>query len=81
MYDNGDMKVTVTTSDLSPEEENFLDEKRPAAVPRSIAVDKKHNIPVNKSKSFKKAAKHKSWSKPQNKRNKRKGKKKNQKRR
>lgn len=79
MYDKGDLKVTVTTSEISREAENLPSEKTPAAVPHFIGVDKKHHIPVSKCKSFKKVAKQKSW-KPQSKRNKKKGKKKNQKR-
>lgn len=80
MYDNGDLEVTVTTSEISHEAENLPSEKTPAAVPHFIGVDKKHQIPVSKCKSFKKVAKQKS-QKPQSKRNKKKGKKKNQKRR
>lgn len=80
MYDNGDLKVTVSTSEISREAENLPTEETPAAVPHFIGVDKKHHIPVSKCKSFKKVAKQKS-RKPQRKRNKMKGKKKNQKRR
>ncbi|KAL5774587.1 hypothetical protein ACOSP7_012144 [Xanthoceras sorbifolium] len=82
LYDNGNMEVTVTTSEISHEEENLPNETTPATVPRSVAAaDKKHNIPVSQSKSFKKAAKHKSRPKPRSKRDKKKGKKKNQSRR
>lgn len=81
MYDNGDLKVTVTTSKISRDAENLPSEETPAAVPHSIGVDKKHHIPLSKCKSFKNVAKQKSRTKPQSKRNKKKGKKKNQKRR
>ncbi|XP_044462014.1 ribosomal RNA-processing protein 17 [Mangifera indica] len=78
LYDNGNMKVTVITSEIAGEEENIPSGNTPATVLSSIGVNKKHNIPVHKSKSFKKVARHKSQSKPQNKRNKKKGKRKNQ---
>ncbi|KAB1221899.1 hypothetical protein CJ030_MR2G026715 [Morella rubra] len=80
-YDDGNMKVTVTTSELSHEEEIYtIDNTKEAAVPQSTGADKKHNVPVSKSKAFKRAAKPKSRPKPQSKRDKKKGKKKNKKR-
>ncbi|KAJ0082203.1 hypothetical protein Patl1_10874 [Pistacia atlantica] len=81
LYDNGEMKVTVTTSEITGDEENFNSGNTPATVPSFIGINKKHNIPVSKSKPFKKVARRKSRSKPQSKRDKKKGKKKNQKRR
>ncbi|KDP20891.1 hypothetical protein JCGZ_21362 [Jatropha curcas] len=79
-YDNGDMKVTVTTSEISREDKDLGSEKTLTAVPILTGVDKKHNLGVSKKKSFKKASKHKSQSKPHNKRDKKKAKKKNKKR-
>jgi ribosomal RNA-processing protein 17 len=78
-YDDGSMKVTVTTSEISREEEIVPSDKTEAAVPRSTGADKKHNVPVIKKKAFKRVAKSKSRPKPQNKRDKKKGKKRNKK--
>lgn len=77
------MKVIVTTSEISRDEEDLPNETMPSAIPSSIAVaDKKQKVPMIKSKSFKKVAKQKSHPKPRSKRDKRKGKeKKNHKRR
>ncbi|KAF5728643.1 hypothetical protein HS088_TW21G00792 [Tripterygium wilfordii] len=80
MYDNGDMKITVKTSEISREDDDRPHGKTDAEVPRSIGVDKKNNLPVSKKKSFKKVAKHRPRSnKLQKKRDKKKGKKKNKK--
>lgn len=82
-YDNGDMKVTVTTSEISREDKDDHSGKMQTAVPMSRLAagdDKKHNLAVTKKKSFKKVSKHKLRSKPHNKRDKKKGKKKNKKR-
>ena len=76
-YDNGDMHVTVTTSEISREDKDGPSEKTQAAVPRLIEADNTHKLSVSKKKSFKKVSKHKSRSKPQNKRDKKKGKTKN----
>lgn len=73
MYDNGEMKVIVTTSEISREEESDPDEKPEAALPESVGPSKKHKIPVKKTKPLKKAAKRKSRPKLQRKRDKRKG--------
>jgi ribosomal RNA-processing protein 17 len=78
-YDNGNMKVTVTTSEISGEEEILPSDKTQVAVPQLIGADKKHNVPVSKKKAFKRVAKRKSRPKPQNKRDRKKGKKKNKK--
>ncbi|RXH86078.1 hypothetical protein DVH24_017131 [Malus domestica] len=72
-YDNGEMKVVVTTSEISREEESDPDEKPEAALPESVGASKKHKIPVKKTKPLKKAAKRKSRPKLQRKRDKRKG--------
>jgi ribosomal RNA-processing protein 17 len=73
-YDNGDMQVTVTTSEISREEEDGHSEKTQVTVPRLNEADKSHKLSVSKKNSFKKVLKHKSRSKPQNKRDRKKGK-------
>ncbi|KAJ6769751.1 NUCLEOLAR PROTEIN 12 [Salix purpurea] len=73
-YDNGNMQVTVTTSEISREDEDGHSEKTQATVPRLNEAGKLHKLSVTKKKSFKKVLKHKSRSKPQNKRDKKKGK-------
>lgn len=75
------MKVTVTTSEISREEESDSDEKTEAAIPQSVGASKKHNVPVSKTKPLKKVAKRKSRPKLQRKRDKRKGPEKTKKRR
>ena len=80
MYDSGNMTVTVTTSEISREEEEDLTrEKTLTAMPRSVGngVDRKRNLPASKSKPFKKVARHRSG--PPSKRDKNKGKKRNKK--
>ncbi|XP_059659632.1 ribosomal RNA-processing protein 17 [Cornus florida] len=81
MYDNGDVKVTVTTSEISREEESPYERSEAPAAPISVgaAEKKKHKMQVSKKKPFKKVSKHRSRSKTQNKRDKRKGKMKNNK--
>ncbi|KAJ4833897.1 hypothetical protein Tsubulata_032930 [Turnera subulata] len=80
MYDNGEMQVTVTTSEISrDEDEDEPSEKIPAAVPRFTGAHKSQTLSVSKKKSFKKVQRHSSHSK-QKKRDKNKGKKKNKKR-
>ncbi|KAJ7968467.1 ribosomal RNA-processing protein 17-like [Quillaja saponaria] len=71
-YENGDLKVIVTTSEITPEEESCPSEKIQATVPQAVAINKKQNVPVTKKKSFKRTVKHKSRPKPQNKRDKKK---------
>ena len=73
-YDNGDIKVTVTTSELSQEEEIHPVKKTEAVVPETVGANKKNNVPVGKKKPFKKVGKRKSGPKMQKKRDKRKGK-------
>ena len=73
-YDNGNMQVTVTTSEISREDEDGHSEKAQATVPRLNESGKLHKLSVSKKKPFKKVLKHKSRSKPQNKRDKKKGK-------
>ncbi|KAK2977124.1 hypothetical protein RJ640_017648 [Escallonia rubra] len=77
MYDNGDVKVMVTTSEISHEEE-ALSAKQQGAVPRLTggSENKKSNVPVSKKKQFKRVARKRSRPKPQSKRDKKKGKKK-----
>ncbi|KAL6001900.1 hypothetical protein ACLOJK_040464 [Asimina triloba] len=63
MYDNGDMTITVTTSELSHEDEDL---KVPRSIPipkLSDAAENKHSLPVKK-KPFKKATKHWAHKKP-----------------
>ncbi|KAK7400490.1 hypothetical protein VNO78_11698 [Psophocarpus tetragonolobus] len=75
-YETDDLKVTVVTSEINPEEESYPSERKEAAViPRPVLADKKQGVPISNRKPFKKVAKHKSRPKPTNKRNKKKGKK------
>ncbi|XP_021688009.2 uncharacterized protein LOC110670313 [Hevea brasiliensis] len=69
-YDNGDMKVTVTTSDISREdkEDHSGMMQTAVAMPTLIGDDKKHNLAFSKMKSFKKVPKHKLRLKTHNKR-------------
>ncbi|GAB2298724.1 hypothetical protein Dimus_032798 [Dionaea muscipula] len=70
LYDNGNIKVTVTTSEISRAE---VDQDHPSEKSAAGAV-KKHNIPVSKkSSTFKKAGRQKSRPKLQKKREKKKG--------
>ncbi|KAL6221174.1 hypothetical protein ACLB2K_008926 [Fragaria x ananassa] len=80
-YDNGDIKVTVTTSEISQEVEIHPVKKTEAVVPETVGANKKNNVPVSKKKPFKKVGKRKSGPKMQKKRDKRKGKEKGSKRR
>ncbi|KAL5058688.1 hypothetical protein RYX36_030292, partial [Vicia faba] len=62
-YENDDLKVTVVTKEINPEEENFPTERKeaaPAASPHPVVADKKKSVPLNNKKPFKKVAKHKS---------------------
>lgn len=76
-YESGDFKVTVVTSEINPEEESYLGERKEAAVSHPVVVvaDKKHMVPLDNKKPFKKVAKHKSRPKPRSKRDKKEGKK------
>lgn len=76
MYDSGNIKITVTTSEVSREEEIDLIEKPQTATTQLFAKDKKHNLPIAKKKPFKKVSKQRSRPKPQSKRDKKKGRKK-----
>ncbi|GAB2211259.1 hypothetical protein Droror1_Dr00016552 [Drosera rotundifolia] len=75
LYDNGDIKVTVTTSKISKEEEDNPIKKPAieASAPSTVAT-KKHNIPVSKKKPMKKAARQKPRPKKQKRREGKKGK-------
>ncbi|XP_009761694.1 ribosomal RNA-processing protein 17 [Nicotiana sylvestris] len=79
-YDNGDVQVIVTMSEIS-REEDFPAQVPPLPVLQHDGETKSHkqNIPVIKKKPFKKVAKKRSRPKPQNKRDRKKGKKKNKK--
>ncbi|KAK7319611.1 hypothetical protein RJT34_04334 [Clitoria ternatea] len=76
-YENDDLKVTVVTSEINPEEESYPSErKEAAAVPlHSVVADKKHGVPINNKKPFKKVAKQRSRSRRTSNRDKKKGKK------
>lgn len=78
-YENDDLKVTVVTKEINPDEESFPSERKeapPAVSSHPVVADKKKSIPINNKKPFKKAAtKHKSQPKQRSKREKRKGKK------
>jgi ribosomal RNA-processing protein 17 len=75
-YENDDLKVTVVTSEINPEEESYPSVAKEAAVSLdSVVADKRQAIPINNKKPFKKVAKHKSRPKPRSKRDKKKGKK------
>ncbi|THG18687.1 hypothetical protein TEA_022496 [Camellia sinensis var. sinensis] len=81
MYDNGDVKVIVMTSEISREEESPSERPQQATL-GSIEGDvkKRHNVPVNKKKPLKRVVKNRSRKKAQNKRDKHKGKEKIKKR-
>lgn len=76
-YESADLKVTVVTREINPEEESYPSERKEAAVhPQSVVVaDKRQHVPVNNKKPFKKVAKHRSQPRPRSKRDKKKGKK------
>ncbi|CAL5213435.1 unnamed protein product [Lathyrus oleraceus] len=79
-YENDDLKVTVVTKEINPEEESSPTERKeaaPALSPHPVVADKKKSksVPINNKKPFKKVAKHKSRPKQICKRDKRKGKK------
>ncbi|XP_024018908.1 ribosomal RNA-processing protein 17 [Morus notabilis] len=79
-YDNGDLKVTVTTSEISREDEAFPIEKiGERAVAQSVTAQRKHNVPVTKKKPFKRVARSKSRPKSHNRKDKKKAKKKGKK--
>ncbi|KAK9706644.1 hypothetical protein RND81_07G141300 [Saponaria officinalis] len=76
-YENGDVIVTVTTSELNLEEEKDHPVTKSTSVrPVSAGAKKQQNIPVSKKKPFKKVRKGSSRPKLQNKRERRKGNKK-----
>ncbi|EEF37694.1 ribosomal RNA-processing protein 17 [Ricinus communis] len=80
-YVNEDVKVTVTTSEISREDEDGQGGVMQKAVPPTVTgVEKRHNLAVSKKKPFKKVSKHKARSNTHNKRDRKKGKKKNKKR-
>lgn len=74
-YENADLKVTVVTSEINPEEESYLSERKEATVSHLVVDDKRHGVPINNKNQFKKVAKHRPHPKPRSKRDKKKGKK------
>lgn len=76
-YENDDLKVTVVTRVINPDEEEScpIERKEAAVTPHSVVTDKKKAVPISNRKPFKKVAKHRSQPKPRSKRDKRKGKK------
>ncbi|KAF9612868.1 hypothetical protein IFM89_004284 [Coptis chinensis] len=71
MYDAGNLTVMVTTSEISREEE---DKQKTERIPRSSGeTEKKQRIPVNKKQQSKTTSKHRSVSRLQKKRDKKKG--------
>ncbi|CAL1372683.1 unnamed protein product [Linum trigynum] len=76
MYDHGDLKVTVTTSEISREDDDSgPNETTPSAIAKPIIIKKKNQkLPVSKKPSFKRSSKRKTRAKPQTKRDKRKAK-------
>lgn len=76
-YDNDDLRVTVTTSEISPEDEDFPSEKtgEGAVAAQPIATQRKHNAPVAKKRAFKRVGRNKSRPKSHNRKDKKKGKK------
>ncbi|XP_058195463.1 ribosomal RNA-processing protein 17 isoform X2 [Rhododendron vialii] len=75
LYDNGDVRVTVTTSEISREEELPIERPLAAALPSTVGDAKKqHKVPVNKKKPFKRVVKTRPRRKQQKKRDIRKGK-------
>ncbi|KAL3615054.1 hypothetical protein CASFOL_040715 [Castilleja foliolosa] len=73
MYDNGDMQVTVTTSEIAREEEEPVDEGETEGVEASEKSKKKIPV-VKKKKLIKRVQKKRPRPKQQNKRDKRKSK-------
>ncbi|KAG4999399.1 hypothetical protein AAZX31_08G057000 [Glycine max] len=75
-YENDDLKVTVVTSEINPEDGSYPSERKEAAViPPSVVSDKRQGVPISNKKSFKKVAKQRSRPRPSSKRDKKKGKK------
>ncbi|XP_011086113.1 ribosomal RNA-processing protein 17 [Sesamum indicum] len=79
-YDNGNVQVTVMTSEIAREEEYPINRPEVGG-PESVEVfdKRKQRAPVARKKQLKKAPKKRSRAKTQSKRDKRKGKKKNKK--
>lgn len=82
VYDTGSVKVMVTTSEISREDDSLNGNLRAAEIPKlTPGSEKKLNLPVIKKKPFKKVEKRRSRPKTQTKRDKRKGKNKSETRR
>ncbi|PWA78597.1 nucleolar protein [Artemisia annua] len=76
VYDTGSVKVMVTTSEISREDDTLDVNQRVDEVPKSNSgPEKKQNLPVIKKKPFKKVEKRRSRPKTLTKRDKRMGKK------
>ncbi|KAK6133392.1 hypothetical protein DH2020_032856 [Rehmannia glutinosa] len=79
-YDNGDIEVTVRTSEIAREEEAPIDRSELGETQSGEAFEKnKQKTPVTRKKLLKKVQKKRARAKPQTKREKRKGKKKSNK--
>lgn len=75
VYDNDDVQVVVTTSEISREDVFPADTSEVGrAVPTQGSEKSKLKAPVSKKKQLKKAPRKRSHPKPQSKRDKRKGK-------
>ncbi|XP_022157484.1 ribosomal RNA-processing protein 17-like [Momordica charantia] len=72
-YDSGNIKVTVTTSEVSRDEKIYPIDKPQTTTSQLVSKDKKHNLPITKKKPLNKVAKQKSRLKPRSKREKKKG--------
>ncbi|KAL6992648.1 hypothetical protein U1Q18_010760 [Sarracenia purpurea var. burkii] len=82
MYDNVDVRVTVTTSEISHKEESPRERPEAAAAEATLKfvggdVKKHHKVSIIKKKPFKRVVNNRSRRKPQTKRDKNKGKKRN----
>ncbi|PON41283.1 Nucleolar protein [Trema orientale] len=72
-YDNDELKITVTTSEISRDDKIFPGEKIERPVAQPFEAHQKHKVPVTKKKPFKRVARHKSRSKSRNRSDKKKG--------
>lgn len=74
MYDTGELKVTVTTSEISREEDEPIRRERTesAELGSTAKAATKQPVPVRKTKPMKQSRKHKSSTKTMKKRDKKK---------
>ncbi|XP_062087337.1 uncharacterized protein LOC133794156 [Humulus lupulus] len=63
IYDNGDLQVSVTTSEITREEDIIPSVKIERPLVQPIAASQKHKVPVTKKKPMKRVVRHKSKSK------------------